>query len=209
MKNKGLIITTIIFFILVNTTYYWEGKLGLFAFPAFLVLTVVYFGLAVVLLRQFYLAIKEKFREKQRFILIALLTAVLTLIFLKPFGLIDFDKFEGKDFLVAEREGAANCMTTFKLKEDNKFIESNVCFGVTEIKGNYKLRNDTIYFENVVLGRHIDEFYQFAVIRPSIYNNDGKHFDLVRYKSINDTTGHILWITKNELYKLKETKPKR
>ena len=177
--------------------------------PAFLILLVVFVGLGVAMLRQLYFAFKEKFKDKHRILTIGILTTVLSLAFFKPFGLIDFDKFEGKDILIAQREGAANCMTTFKLKEDNKFTERSVCFGVTEIKGNYKIENDTIYFENVELGRHENEFYKFAVIRPSKFNNDNKHFDLVRYKDFNDTTGHELWIIKNDLHKQTEKKPNR
>ena len=168
--------------------------------PAGLILVAVYFGLLIASLRQLFLTIKGRFKERQRFFVIALLTTVLALTFFKPFGLIDFDRLEGTDILVAQREGAANCMTTFKLKENHKFTERIVCFGVTHIKGNYKLINDTIYFENVELGRHEDEFYRFAIIRPSKFNKDNKHFDLVRYKNFKDTTGHGLLITKNELY---------
>ncbi len=209
MKNKGLFITTIAFFLLINTTYYWEGKFGLFAFPAFILLAVVYAGLAIALVRQIYFLIKEKFSDKQRLFKVGLLTIVLALTFYKPFGLIDFDKLEGGDLLIAEREGAANCMTTLKLKDDFTFRERNVCFGVTEIKGNYHLENDTIYFDNVNIGRHEDEFYKFAIVKPSKFNKDGKHFDLTRYKSLTDTVGHELWITKNELNKLKDKKPNR
>lgn len=209
LKNKGLLITTIVFFLIVNTTFYWEGKLGLFAFPAFLVLVVIYLGLAVALVRQIYLALKEKLSDKSRLLLIGLLTTVLALTFIRPFGLVNFDKLEGDNLLIAEREGAANCMTTLKLKDDNTFRERNVCFGVTEIKGNYHILNDTIYFDNVSVGRHENEFYKFAVIKPSKFNKDGKHFDLTRYKSITDTVGHELWITKNDLNKLKDKKPNR
>jgi len=204
LKNKGLIITTIAFFLLVNTTYYWEGKLGLFAFPTFLILAVVYIGLVIALVRQVYLATKEKLRHKSRLFVVGLLTTVLALTFYRPFGLVDFDRLEGGDLLVAEREGAANCMTTLKLKVDFTFKERNVCFGVSETKGNFHLQNDTIYFDNVSLGRHEDEFYKFAVVKPSKYNKDGKHFDLTRYKSLTDTVGYELWITKNELNKLKD-----
>jgi hypothetical protein len=203
LKNKGLIITTIIFFLTVNTIYYWEAKLGLLAFPTFLILVVIYLGLGVALIRQIYILIKEKLTEKTRLINIGLLTLVLILTFLKPFGLIDFDKLEGDNVLVAEREGAGNCMITLKLKDDFTFSERSVCFGVTEIKGDYHLQNDTIYFDNVTLGRHENEFYKFAVIEPSKFNKDGKHFYLIRYKSLTDTIGQELWITKNELNKLK------
>lgn len=209
MKNKGLIITTIIFFLIVNTTYYWEGKLGLFAIPVFLLLVVIYFGLAISLLRQIYFAFKEKLLDKSRLFYIGLLTLVLALTFFRPFGLVNFDKLEGGDILVAEREGAVNCMTTLKLKNDFTFRERNICFGVTEIKGKYRLQNDTIYFDNVELGRHENEFYMFAVVKPSKFNKDGKHYDLMRYMNLTDTIGHKLWITKNELHKLKDKKPNR
>lgn len=204
MENKGLLIITIVFFLIVNTKYYWEGEFGLFAIPAFLVLVVVYLGLAIALLRQIYLAVKEKLVDKSRLLIIGILTTVLVLTFIKPFGLVNFDKLEGENLLIAEREGAANCMTTLKLKDDYTFRERNVCFGVTEVKGNYHLQNDTIYFDNVSLGRQEKEFYKFAVIKPSRFNKDGKHFELVRYKSLTDTIGHELWIIKNDLNKLKQ-----
>jgi hypothetical protein len=209
LKNKRLIITTIIFFLIVNTTYYWEGKLGLFHFPVFLILVVIYFGLGLALIRQIYFIIREKFTDKTRLINIGPLTIVLTLTFLKPFGLIDFEKLESDNILVAEREGSANCMTTLKLKDDFTFSERSVCFGVTEIKGEYHIQNDTIYFDNVSLSRDENEFYKFAIIEPSKFDKDGKHFDLTRYKSLTDTIGHELWITKNELNKLKSKKQNR
>jgi len=199
MKQTGLPITTLVFFLLINTTYFWEGRLGVFAMPALLILVLVFIGLVVILLRQLFYAVKEKFTRKHRLIIIGILTIVLASTVFFPNGLINFDKLSGGNLLVAQQEGAANCMTTFKLKENNKFIQSNVCFGVSEIKGNYKIVNDTIYFENVELGRQENGFYKFAVIRPSKLNKANKYFDLVRYKDLNDTTGHKLLIIKNDL----------
>ena len=187
MKSKGLIITIIIFFLIVNTTYYWKGKLGLFAFPMFLILAVIYLGLGIALIRQIYFSFKEKFADKKRLIDIGFLMLVLIRTFLRPFGLIDFDKLEGDNVLVAEREGVANCMTTLKLKDNFTFTERSVCFGITETKGNYHLQNDTIYFDNVSVGRNENEFYKFAVIEPSEFNKDGKHFFFFFYKSLTDT----------------------
>lgn len=120
MKNKGLPITTIVFFLLVNTSYYWFNDLGDFEIPAFFILVFVFAGLGFEMLRLLYIAIKEKFKNKLRILTIGILTTVLTLVYLKPKGLINFEKFEGKELLVAQRKGPANCMTTFKLIEDNK-----------------------------------------------------------------------------------------
>ena len=160
------------------------------------------------MLRQLYIAIKEKFKNKHRILTIGILTTVLTLVFLKPHGLINYEKFEGKELLVARREGSANCMTTFKLIEDNKFIEKSICFGITETTGNYKIANDTLFFENVELGRHENEFYEYAVNRPSKIDKNNLYYDLIRYKDFKDTTGHILWIVKNDL-DIQTEKPKR
>lgn len=117
-------------------------------------------------------------------------------------GIIDFDRLEGNDVLVAEREGAANCLTTLKFKDDFTFRERIGCFGVTEIKGTFRVVQDTIYFDNVVLGRHENEFYKFAVIKPTKFDNSKILGNLIRYKNTSDTVGHELWITKNELKKL-------
>ena len=195
MKNKGLLITTILFFLIVNTTYYWEGILGAFTFPAFALLAIVYLILTFALLRQIYFLIKGKFADRQRFFVIGLLIIVLALTFFKPFGLIDFDKLEGKDLLVAEREGTASCMTRLKLKDNFTFKDRRVCFGVSETKGIFHIQNDTIFFDS-------DSYYEFAVIMPSGIHTNGTLSDLVMFKNLADTMGIELRITKNDLYKL-------
>ncbi len=177
--------------------------------PITLLLVIVYFGLGIALIRQIYLAVKDKQKDKSRLLLIGFLILVLTLTFIKPFGLINFDELEGKDILIAQREGAANCMTTLKLKDNYTFRERIVCFSVTEIKGTYHFQNDTIYFDNNEISRDEKDFYRFAVIRPSKYYSNKKYFDLTRYKNLTDTVGHNLTITKNELNKFKNKKPNR
>lgn len=200
MKNKGILIATSIFFLLVNTTQLWEGLMGIFAMVTFLIMIIFYLVLSVILLGPVLKAIKEKFKERNRVYLIAFMTFVLTASFLFPNGLINYGISESESILIAQREGAANCMTTLKLDINNKFIERNVCFGVTETKGDYRIINDTIYFENVTYGRHENEFYEFAVIKDD--KKKGKYLgDIVRYRNHSDTTGTPLWITKNELKK--------
>jgi len=208
LKDKKLIITAIAFFLIINTAYYWQGKLGFLALLVFLILFVVFIVLGILLLKEIYYAIVEKFKDKNRLLKIGIVLSILLLTFFKPFGLIDFEKFEGNDILIAKREGVANCMTTLKLKDNNKFTEKSVCFGMNEIKGNYNFKNDTIFFENVSLNLEDDEFYKFAIIKPSKLFGDSKHLALVRFKSIKDTIGSELFIEKNELIKLSK-KPNR
>lgn len=209
MKNKKLRTAALIFFLVVNSTYYWEGKLGLFAFPAFFILVLVYLALCFALIREIYFSVKAKFEDKTQLLDIVLLTTVLTLTFLKPIGLIDFDNLEGDNLLIAEREGAANCLTILKLKDDFTFNVRSYCFGVTETKGKYHVQNDTIYFDNVNLGRDKSGFYQYAIIEPVKFKVSGKHFYLVCFENSTDTVGLSLPITKNELNKLKKEKIRR
>ncbi len=201
MKQKGLFITTILFFIIINTNYYWEGKLGFFAFPVFFLLMIVYLVLGFLLLRQLFFAFREKFTNKQRLVIIGILVVVLTATYLKPYGLINFDKLQGKDLLFAEREGAANCMTTLKLKENNIFTERSVCFSVKEVKGIYELKGDTVYFKDIGFVRHESEYYKFAVIQQSDSEKTKYPGVIILYRDYNDTTGFCLRITKNELTK--------
>jgi hypothetical protein len=126
-----------------------------------------------------------------------ILGIILALIFSSPRGLIDFDKFEGKDIFIAEGEGAASCRTTFKLKENNKFIERTVCFGITETRGKYIQKGDTIFFNKIHFPHNISDYCEFAVIENSKYRDDEEV--LVRYKNRNDTVGRSIRITMNKL----------
>ena len=186
MKQKTILAISIVFFLILNTKYFWEGKLGLLAFLLISILFLVYIFLAIVLVIQIIKSIIEKFSNKNRLVIVTILIFVISLSFLYPNGLIDFERFQGKDLLVAKREGAANCMTIIKLKENNKFVERNVCFGIEEIKGNYNMKGDTVFFTNV----DKNQYYQFAVIENS---------NFIRYKDANDTIKYDLWITKNLL----------
>lgn len=182
----------------MNTANYWEGNLGAFAIPAFLLLLLCFLVLGVLLLRQAFLSAREKFRDKERLLLIALLAIVLTTTFLFPRGLIDFEKFQGEDLLIAQREGVANCMTTLKLKDNHRFVERNVCFGIAETTGQYRIAGDTVYFENVSHGRDQTAYFEFAIIRD---NDEKKEFlgELTRFRDRADKIGMPLPIVKNEL----------
>ena len=106
------------------------------------------------------------------------------------------------DILVAQREGAANCTTTFRLKKGNKFIEKSICFGTTEVTGEYKIKNDTIFFENVKYSRLKNDFYQFALIQSPRFKKGS--WELIRYKDVKDHQGQRLFISENKVSLLKE-----
>lgn len=88
-------------------------------------------------------------------------------------------------------------MTTLKLRINKTFIEESVCFGVTQTTGTYSLKGDTIFFENISLGRHAKHYYKLAVIKAG--EDKDCLGELVRYRDYSDTTGMFLSIVKNDL----------
>lgn len=198
MKNKALITTTIVFFLIVNLKHFWEGKMGGIAFLMFIFLTIVFFVLAIICVVQIGIGFREKFVNKHRNWTIGVMILGLGLVFLKPNGIINFDQLEGEDLFVAQREGVANCMTIFKIKPNNQFKERAVCFGISEARGNYFIRNDTIFFSEVSVSPGDEAYYEFAIVKKSKYSDKDALF---RYRNSADTIGNELWITKNELLK--------
>jgi hypothetical protein len=201
VQYKRLIILSCVFFLLVQTAYFWEPWLG---FPGMLLvflLVIVFMTLAGLFISHLVMLMKERFRNRQRVIVAAALFVVVSTTLFKPNGLIDFDRLAGKDLFIAMREGAANCQTILKLKDNNTFIERDLCFGISEIKGNYSIKSDTIFFSNVKSNRDNRQYYMYSVIKKrnkieyGTYKTVG---DLVLYKDKKDTTGYKLWITKND-----------
>ena len=201
MKYKGLIILSVVFFLVVHTAYFWEPKLASWGLLVMLLLVIVFMTLAGLFLSHLVMLIKERFRNRQRVIVAAVLFVAAGTALLWPAGIIDFDQLAGKDLLIAKREGAANCMTVLKLKENNTFIERNMCFGTTEVKGSYTIKGDTILFTNAKPGRSNEKYYMYATIIKKNKIEHGTYKtvgDLVLYKDKKDTTGYKLWITKND-----------
>ena len=199
LKSKLLIATSLLFFLIVNTNYFWEAKLGRLSMLITFFLFSIYITFIFILLAQLYYGIKEDFKNIKRLFCIGIIFIVLLLTYLKPFGLINFEKFESKDLLIAYKEGVANCSTRLKLKENGKFNERNVCFEISEISGEYVLKNDTIFFKNINSEQN-EKYYEFAIIKKVNISNSNK-IKLIRYNNQNDTIGNILWIKKNELNK--------
>lgn len=200
-RYKGALIIATLLFLVVNLSYYWYRYLGFYIIPVSIVLAIIYVSLAIYLVMQISNSIKDKFSDKKRLFTVIVLAAILGLIFAKPFGMIDFEKLSGKDLLVAEREGAANCLSTFRLKNHNNFTFKTICFGSFEANGSYNANGDTIFFKNVTPERGQDRFYEYGIIKTSYFSNKNITGDLYLYKNKADTSPYILWIILNNLPK--------
>lgn len=199
MKHKTLFFTTLAFFLVVNTSYFWMPVLGLPNLIVVIILLFVFLILGLTLLWECSLAIKEEFSNRQRLIGIVCLFIVLVLAYELPTGAIDFEKFEGKDLLVARQEGTAHCTTTLKLKSNHKFVIRSVCFFVSETRGTYKVNGDTILFNNTRIDNYNDNHYLFAVFNfhDSLQKVIGS--SIIMHQNYNDGYGYPLSIEKNEL----------
>lgn len=200
MKTNKLLIAVLIFFLIINTTYFWDWRSGFLSVVAFVFIVLGYVIFPLVVIFQIILAVREKFKLKRRVILITVMAVILLLTYWKPKGIIDFENWEGKDLLIADREGAANCTTTLRLKSNNKISVKMVCFGISKISGTYTVQNDTIFFSNLSEGRH-DFNYKFALIRKIETQNKKILGELVLFENIMDKDPHSLLIIKNEINK--------
>ncbi|WP_377140701.1 hypothetical protein [Mucilaginibacter lutimaris] len=126
LKNR-LVLSAIILFLVINTSYYWEGMFGFFVVFVLLAIVVVFLTLAFAVFRQLCFAVKEKFSNKLRLYKIAIVLSLLTLVLIWPYGLINYEALESENILVAGREGAANCTTSLFLKQSGRFKMRSIC----------------------------------------------------------------------------------
>lgn len=83
---------------------------------------------------------------------------------------------------------ASKKIETIKLKNNFTFKEKNREYGLSEVKGLYRIVNDTIYFENVTKGKQEDVIYEFGVIVEQEFYTENK-YALKLFTSNDDTIG--------------------
>jgi hypothetical protein len=196
-KYKWQLMTAAALFLAVNTQPLWIGQLGTLAMASTLLLVFVFLIVAASAVIHLYRAIRERFRNRQRVLALFVLAAVTGSTAAYPFGFIDYEGFGSEILLVAHREGVAGCMTTLKLKADRSFIEREACFGVTDLRGSYGIRQDTIFFR-AVQSRDTSSYYEYAVIRKAPTKQGGS--SLVLHTSPQDTTGYPMDIVLDRLH---------
>ncbi len=201
MKSKALFISTIIFFLLVNTRYFWDPWLDWAGMFLFGFLLIAYCLLALALLVQIIFSWSEKFKNKRRVALIFIMIFVLGSTLWKPMGVVDFESFESKDMLVAySGKHTANCTQTIKLKIDKSYKIESICFGIHKETGTYTFKSDTVKFHVTrSYSSGGNEEYAFGVIKRSKDQNVNSFSTLGLYRTKNDSHFNFLTIIKDEL----------
>ena len=173
-RKKSISILILIFFGIWFFQYFLSYVPGAFTIGVLLIglsLWIVILGIALYQIIKLAL---EKSKYYQRLIYVAVIFILNFISLAKPMGLIDWEKYEGENLLIADREGTANCRTILKLKPKNKFKYISRCFGVDFHMGTYKFANDTLHLQ---LKRDVD------------YMDESSFATLV--KSENDSTKYI------------------
>ena len=195
MKQNRLLIASIVFFLLVSTASFWEGKLGLLSLLLPLVLLLCFGGLVIWFSLKVSVLVKEKFKNFQQNLTTGISGLLLTLAVLFSLGIISLEFLEVKSLLIAQAKGAVGCTTTFQLKANGRFKEKSICFGVSEIRGNYRIAGDSIFFENVAIGRGEDDYFDFAILE----SKGSPSSATIRFENPADSFTRILWISQNDL----------
>jgi hypothetical protein len=161
MKRRLVIVATVIFLLLINTSFWWQRNLGVAAMAIFVLLILYFIVLGFVLITYAWKSVEEGFADKQRIWVTVALVIVLGLTVLFPTGVINDEMFKSKVVLRAFREGVAGCGMSLTLRQDRSFSVTEVCFGFTETSGTYRMSNDSIFLKN---GPDQERVYRLALI---------------------------------------------
>ena len=144
MRNKSILLASILF-VAINTSFLWERLPSGWDFLLTLALAILYLTLLAVLLFKLIRSITQKFKNRLDTVSIIIIATVFIFCYFFPLGLIRSSDLDPESYMIANREGVANCNTTIKLGIDKTFIERSVCFGVNRKTGTYVMRNDTVF----------------------------------------------------------------
>ena len=198
MKNKRILFISFLFLLLVNSAYFWLRLPSFWDMGITIILFLGYLALVLTLLTQIWLLYREKFKNKSRIVNIIVLSSVLLLTTIFPYGMYDFEKLEGHDVIIAQRESVANCTTTLKMKSSNRFVEKSVCFGVDRHEGEYAIIGDTIKF----LFEKESNFSSksaFGIIRLNKNPASKPIGEIIYYRNLHDLNPLSLRIMKYDL----------
>lgn len=194
MKSKSVIFALILF-IAINTSFLWERLPSGWDF----LLTMIFAFIGLILIFVFILKlgglIIDKFKNRNNNLSVIIIGSVLAFCFFLPLGFVRSTDLDPDYYLIASREGAANCQTTIILGIDSTFIERSICFGVDRKAGIYEIRNDSVIlsFNDV---SNFGSKEAIGIIELKEVGKDGNYGLFNYFKTISDEQPMDLIITK-------------
>ena len=144
--KKSIAWSSMLFFFLVQTSWFWMRGPALFSFLMMWILPLGFLGLSAVAAYQLFLWIRSRFTEVNQLRQVLLVVPVLALTALFPLGLIDFSRWESPDIMTFRFEGTMR-QNLLKIKANNRFVERESSFlTVREYPGRYTRSGDTLVF---------------------------------------------------------------
>ena len=147
MKYRWDLILIIGLFIAWFFKYYIDIILGKYGF--IISFTAIFIWLFLCLYTIFlilkYLIADTDVKPNVKILLIIIPLLMISLF--SPNGLVNWEKLEPKNLLIARYEGTVNCQTYIKIRANNALKVSSYCFGTEHLWGKYSIINDTIFFE--------------------------------------------------------------
>jgi hypothetical protein len=198
MKNKSIIIISVFFFLLFNTSSLWERLPGLWDMAIMTFLILGLFVLALVFLFQLIILTKAKFKDRDRVLSTSILGFVLLFTIFFPFGIERSLIPEEPNLVYAQYEGVANCTETLKLKAESRFNHTSICFGVEHYKGKYRISGDTIH---LIYEGHspLESKNAYGVIHLDSGGSEFKKGNLMYFRNLTDEMPLPMMITQYEL----------
>ena len=202
LKNKTTIIALLLF-IVVNTTFLWEGLPFSGDFLIFLVLFAVWGILGVIfLLKVVAFRSNRQYKAKREKLNIVILGGILLITYLYPLGIIKSSFFEPPSVMTVYSDGAIHCSTTINLIRDSTFVERSVCFGLSKNKGEYIIKGDTIKFNyNKKSSDGVKTTFGIIELNKTQDNTIGTFY---YYRNLTDSIPNIMKIIKLDSNLLKQ-----
>ena len=147
MKRKKSISILLGLFILAWFFQYFLCYISnLYFITSLIALATWFFLLGVVVYNLIKIILKSN-KDYFSFLFLGIITITLYITYEHPYGIINWEKFEGESFLEANYLGTVNCLTKIQLKAKNRFKYSSYCFNKVFYFGTYQIKNDTIIFK--------------------------------------------------------------
>lgn len=144
-KYRTLIVLIVVIFLYENSVSYWIYYFGHSAWIISLAYICIFIFAVGYLIYSLVKCFQEKFRDKKQNILTLLLILVILTPLIFSGGLLLKKVLYKGDLLVAYLDGVAGNNGWLTLYGNNSY-EFN--YGITFLKGKYKVENDTIYFDS-------------------------------------------------------------
>lgn len=185
-----------LYFIIIQTSYFWLGLIGPFALPVLFILFLLFLVLIVQWFKIVIHLTSEKWLVKRHLSHLLILGSLILLVGFAPKGLIDFEKMEPEPLFTAVCSGNAGCTSYLKIINQKDFHYKQVCFGMFERSGEYSAHGDTIFFN--------DRELAYAVYLPKEGDSTNRRLMVYYQKEDSTTFTKMFWVRKDELFYAEE-----